>query len=491
MEALPGSLKVRGKTGPVNAALAGLSYEGVAEFSGTDRIVVTADDLGHSGTGSQLSASWSIEVLVSASNDPPLIQAPPELDLIAGGVLNGGGIVLHDPDSSDSDGDLMEVKIAVEEGKLFLPLSLAGGLYLLNGDHPEGSLEVWARGGLLELNRALQGLMYQAPGEWSGVDEVQVWVSDLGGHQQGQVALESSALFFVAVDAVADTPRLHFPWTVHYLDEDTSLEIDFTTVSDADPGSILIVEMRPDNGKIGVRPELSPAEVWKSIEVSSNASAGVKGGVQHGELTLRGTAADVNTAVQMLEYTPPKDFAGQVVLSLRATDETGLSTEAETYLYVRPINDPPVIELPTGGDGKTRVLEMTAGGAGDAVMGITITDVDAADRSDLCAYFEGVKARNALSLRLKSNFGNVSIIADSAIGVRVVDGPTAGPGETLFLQGSAKSLQAALDGRLVLYSTAADFSGYDVITVDVDDGGNCGAGGTHSTTGVLEIDVTP
>lgn len=87
MEALPGSLKVRGKTGPVNAALAGLTYEGVAEFSGTDRIVVTADDLGHSGTGSQRAASWSIEVLVSASNDPPLIQAPPELDLIAGGVL--------------------------------------------------------------------------------------------------------------------------------------------------------------------------------------------------------------------------------------------------------------------------------------------------------------------------------------------------------------------------------------------------------------------
>ncbi|CAM9959787.1 unnamed protein product, partial [Ectocarpus sp. 8 AP-2014] len=341
MEALPGSLKVRGKTGPVNAALAGLSYEGVAEFSGTDRIVVTADDLGHSGTGSQLSASWSIEVLVSASNDPPLIQAPPELDLIAGGVLfvvedepsplgvfgvsdiddaflrvtvsarvgnvdetpsatgssvsfegtadevsdalgsltytsslnwnsvaygrdvvsveawdyspaaslkggyvsfsfevhvsqandapsiqgptgntwagqedskiplsNGGGIVLHDPDSSDSDGDLMEVKIVVEVGKLFLPLSVAGGLYLLNGDHPEGSHEVWARGGLLELNRALQGLKYQAPEEWNGVDEVQVWVSDLGGHQQGQVALESSALFFVAVDAVADTPKL-------------------------------------------------------------------------------------------------------------------------------------------------------------------------------------------------------------------------------------------------------------------------------------------
>lgn len=121
MEALPGSLKVRGKTGPVNAALAGLSYEGVAEFSGTDRIVVTADDLGHSGTGSQLSASWSIEVLVSASNDPPLIQAPPELDLIAGGVL----FVVEDESSplgvfrvSDIDDAFLRVTVSARVGNV-------------------------------------------------------------------------------------------------------------------------------------------------------------------------------------------------------------------------------------------------------------------------------------------------------------------------------------------------------------------------------------
>ena len=51
MEALPGSLKIRGKTGPVNVALAGLSYVGATDFSGRDTITVTVDDLGNSGTG--------------------------------------------------------------------------------------------------------------------------------------------------------------------------------------------------------------------------------------------------------------------------------------------------------------------------------------------------------------------------------------------------------------------------------------------------------
>lgn len=87
MEAVPGSLKIRGKTGPVNAALSGLSYASNQEFSGRDIIVVTADDLGHSGAGGRLSTSWSIDVRVTAVNDPPSILPPPELDLAAGGVL--------------------------------------------------------------------------------------------------------------------------------------------------------------------------------------------------------------------------------------------------------------------------------------------------------------------------------------------------------------------------------------------------------------------
>lgn len=87
MEAVPGTLKIRGKTASVNTALAGLSYMGNAEFSGEDDIVVTADDLGNSGTGGRLQAKISIHVTVVPVNDPPNILVPPELNLPAGGVL--------------------------------------------------------------------------------------------------------------------------------------------------------------------------------------------------------------------------------------------------------------------------------------------------------------------------------------------------------------------------------------------------------------------
>lgn len=440
--------------------------------------------------------SFTFDVHVHPANDPPSIQGPSggtwigrEDSKISLGT--GGGIVLHDPDSTDSDSDLMEVKVTVGTGTLRLPLSQAGGLYLLSGDDVEGASEFWARGGLMELNRALKGLTYQAPEEWSGVDEMDVWVSDLGDYQ-GDGALESTAAFSVTVEPVADPPVVHFPRTVHYLDEDTSLALDFVAVGDADPEAILIVQVHPDNGDIEVQTGLSAQEdVWHRIEISRRLSAEVSGKGKKAGMKLRGTTEGVNAAIRMLMYTPSKNFAGQVEVSVVVTDETGLSLDDEIYFYVRPINDAPVIEMRTGEDGEPPVLRTTAGGEGDAILGITVADVDAGDSFNLCANFQGVEARNALSIRLSSEFGSISIVAASAIGVRVVDSPAAGPGETLFLQASVRSIQAALDEHLILYSAPAEYSGHDNIDVTVDDGGNCGTGGTMSTTRVLEVDVAP
>ncbi|CAM9173076.1 unnamed protein product, partial [Hapterophycus canaliculatus] len=493
------SVTLEGAAEAVGIALEGLTYTSALNWNSVvfdrDTVEVEAWDYSPMSSLQGGHAAFNFHVHVTPGNDAPSIQGP------SGNAWVGkedskillsyhGGLVLHDPDSTILEGDLMEVKIAVRVGMLQLPLSQAAGLYLLGGDASDGLPEFWARGGLAELNRALLGLAYRAPDEWSGLDELDVWVSDLGD-QRGAGALESTASYSIIVEAVADAPKLWFPRTVHYLDEDTRLEVSFIAVSDTDPGSVLTVEILPDNGNIEIRPELSVEDTWRGIAYFSDVSEEIGGKGQQGGLTLRGTSEDVQAAVRTLAYSPSANFAGQVVISLRVTDETGLSTEDETYLYVRPINDPPVIALQTGEDGGISMLQMAAGGAGDPITGVTITDVDVADSDSLCGNFVGVEARNALSLRLSSEFGSISIVAERAIGVRVVDESTAGPGEVLFLQGSVTSLQEAISGRLVLYSTAADFAGRDTVEVAVEDGGNCGAGGKKSVSSVIEVDVAP
>lgn len=437
--------------------------------------------------------SFALEVHVNPVNDAPSISGPKGKNIVGKEdskilLSSGGGIVLDDPDECDVDGDFMEVKVTVVEGKLRLPLSSATGLHLLNGEKPSGSLEFSARGGLTDLNRALQDLIYQAQAEWSGVDQVDVWVSDLGD-RKGSDSLEYYHNFTITVEAVDDTPKVRSTGNVHYLDEDTSLTINFITVSDPDPGSIISVELNPEYGAINILPTLLEDSLWNQVKVFRLSIPGMKEEKQ-GALTLQGKVDDINSAFQMMAYIPLTNFGGQVVLSVRVTDRTGLTADDDTYLYVRPINDPPVIELP-GRDGGKFTLTTTAGDSGDAILGVIITDVDVADSSDLCSKTIGLNGRNALSLRFTPVSGTIYIVAESAVGVWVVDASTVGPQETLLLRGSVESLQTALDLGLVMYSAPADFTGHDTIRVEVDDGENCGGGGLGSATLTIGVDVAP
>lgn len=396
----------------------------------------------------------------------------------------GGGIVLADPDSSDTLDSMVEVKLTVGVGNLHLPLTSAGGLYLLGGDQPGGSNEFWARGGLPELNRSLKRIEYRPPADWSGIDRLDVWVGDLG--QGGRDAmLEATAEFVVIVSAVDDKPKLSYPSTVHYLDEDASFAIDFVAVSDTDSGSTLTLQLQPDHGTIKLPPAVLERGGPQNVEMSDILSNG-----EQQVLSLRGFTEDVGAAAQILTYWPPANFAGQVVVEIDATDESGLMADAVLYFYVRPVNDPPTLNS-RGVAGDLPMLEVMAGGNGAAISGLVLNDVDVDGSSDLCTNIRGLQGRNVLSVNLTSYAGVISIHEREAAGVRVVGASTTGPGESLFIQGSLRLLQAALDGGHIVYNPPVDFSGIDSVGVAVSDGGNCGAGGVGSTEGILEVNVAP
>lgn len=422
-------------------------------------------------------------------NDPPSIHGPVG-NIFTGRedskipISAGGGILISDSDEIDVDeDDFMEIRVTVVMGTLQLPWSQAGGLHLLNGEI-DGSPEFSARGGLDDINRALRRLSYRPPPNWNGEDQLRVWVSDLGD-SVGTDSLETIASFLVLVESVEDAPKIRFPKTLYHLEEDTSLALDFFNISDADTNSILTLTLEPNHGVVEViRTAKEETEtLWNTEELSHESG---DGGMW---LRLRGMTRGVDAAVQRLKYSPPTNFVGQVILSVHATDQSGLKAEEDVYLFVRAINDPPEIHLP--GDNGTPNIQMSAGGSGDALLGIFITDVDVDDSPDVCSNIQGLEGRNALSLNLSPTSGTVSVVADRAIGVWVVSAAIAGPQETLVLRGSLESLQTALDGGSIMYSAPASFSGRDFISVEVDDGGNCGDGGVGSMNRTLQIDVTP
>lgn len=119
MEALPGQLKIRGKTTPVNVALAGLTYQGAPEFSGHDTVVIGINDLGNTGVGGPLQANTSISVSVEPVNDPPELWGPPDSTSFGRGVM----FVMEDETTpigkigvSDPDNTLLRINVSATIG---------------------------------------------------------------------------------------------------------------------------------------------------------------------------------------------------------------------------------------------------------------------------------------------------------------------------------------------------------------------------------------
>lgn len=95
----------------VNNALAGLTFRGPFEFSGVTELKVDVDDLGNTGEGGPLSASLSVPIYVSSTNNPPRITR--EQGSLLKGVedetIEVDGILVQDQDAGDG-----RVRLTVE-----------------------------------------------------------------------------------------------------------------------------------------------------------------------------------------------------------------------------------------------------------------------------------------------------------------------------------------------------------------------------------------
>lgn len=175
MEAPPGALKIRGKTGPVNAALAGLDYTGAAEFSGEDTLVFTVDDLGHSGIGGALRSNFSLHITVEAVNDPPFISSPTEFS--SSRVL----FVMEDQltplgrfEISDPDDDFVRVQVSTIFGRIDVDeIDAFGSLKIVfnTSEPPRNGSSVTLEGALWEVDKALAKLTYTSLPNWNSVIE--------------------------------------------------------------------------------------------------------------------------------------------------------------------------------------------------------------------------------------------------------------------------------------------------------------------------------
>ena len=196
-----------------------------------------------------------------------------------------------------------------------------------------------------------------------------------------------------------------------------------------------------------------------NITASYNSGTGVLALTSSGATA---TLAQWQSALRSVVYTNASDTPATSTrtISFSVNDGTDNSTPATRTVTVTAANDSPGITAPTS----INVTEDFA----SALTGLSLTDPDAGSA--------------AVNVTLSVPSG--SLAAVSGAGVTV-----SGTASTLILTGTTSDINSFIAGGNLSFLTASDATGDVILSIDVDDAGNTGIGGTRTDSATLSLVV--
>jgi large repetitive protein len=289
-------------------------------------------------------------------------------------------------------------------------------------------------------------------------------VQDNGGTANGGVDLDQSPnSVTINVNAVNDAPVNSVPGGAQSVNEDATLTFstgngNAITISDVDVGSgNETVTLTVTNGTLALGSHAG------LVSFSPDNAASI---------TLTGTIANIDNALNGLTYTGNLNFNGTETLTVSTNDNgnTGaggpqIDSDPIT-INVAAVNDAPVNGVP-GAQTVNEDTPLVFTGAN----AISISDVDA-------------------------NGGNETVTLSVASGALTLSGTTGlvfGTGDgtadsTMTFTGTVSDINAALNG--LSYQGNLNFNGTDTLNITTNDNGNTGSGGTLSDSDPVTINVT-
>ena len=452
-------MSFKGTLTDINAALAGLTYQGNENFNGIDTLSISTSDQGNTGLGGTLEDSDDITITVKPVNDIPTQIIPGGQSINEDSTLvfsnaTDNAITVADLDAEEGTGEL-QVTLSVTKGNL--TLAQTTGLTLTEGDGNE-DVEVSFKGSIADINAALDGLLYANETDFNGNDVLTVTTSDLGNNGSGGPKIATSQIE-ISDNSVNDAPVITAPVT-KVIDEDDTLTFNDISISDVDAGN-------------------SPVSLALSVDHGVLALGSSSGLTVNGDgmssITVTGSLTQINAALDGLVFTPDDHFNGIASLRVDVDDQgnTGLGNAltdtAIVEITVNAMNDQPTSSVP----GAQVVNEDT-----DLVFsnvsgsGIVLSDVDVAEGT------------GDVQVELMVNHGTLTL--GQITGLSFTDG-NGSKDALLTFTGSIADVNTALEG--LTYQGDRDFNGADILTLTVNDQGNTGEGGALMDTQTIDIDV--
>uniref|UniRef100_UPI0018805D47 tandem-95 repeat protein n=1 Tax=Oculatella sp. LEGE 06141 TaxID=1828648 RepID=UPI0018805D47 len=465
-----GKITIQGTLANVRTALEGLQVQVPTDEDRTLSLVVTVDDLLNGALGSPAitgeKVTKAIAIQASNVNDAPVITNPATVTVNEDTVLaftGGNTISVSDADTFDSTNNT--VILTVTSGRL----SLTNTSLITGGANNSSTITL--KGSLIAINTVLAGLTYQGTSNFNGSDTLTIVTNDQGNLGTGG-AQTATQTVGITVTPVNDAPSLVAP-TVTQVIADINPLI-FNTAN----GNAITIDDIADLNNNGVDTFTVTLNVSDGILTAASSGAVLSGNTT-ATLTITGTKAQVNAALDGLSYSPSNFNSEQVVnLGITVNDNanggtavggvgSALTVTRNVTINVSADNDAPIITAPTS--------VVVAEEAQIILSGANLISFD--DPDD----FGG-------TLEVTLGVAKGTLTLGSTAGITFVSGNGTG-NASMVIRGTESALNAALNG--LRYQGNLDFNGPDSLSIQVNDLGNTGSGGNKIVTRLVGITVTP
>lgn len=298
------SMTIGGTMAVLNAAVNGLVYSPATGYSGSDTLHIVLEDVPENRV-----AAGQVAITVSSS-PPPSIVAPSSVNVNENGTFtfSGGSVSIKDQAASGASDSFT---LAIAHGKLALATT---GLTFTSGANNSSSMAI--TGTLANLNAALNGLVYTPTAGFSGHDSLQLSVKDaIDGLSASATVAISVNPYVTAPASVSLIENTSFPFTA------PSYPITLT-----------------DGAASGTSDSLSLSVLHGKVTLSTLSGLTITAGANGtSAVTVSGTLANLNAALNGLVYTPTANFTGQDTLTITVSDSVdGLSGSSQVAITVTP-----------------------------------------------------------------------------------------------------------------------------------------------------------
>ncbi len=188
------TMTFEGTQADVNTALATITYTPNPDYTGSDSLSYSINDLGNTG-GPANTFNAAVGITVNSVNDAPVNTVPGAQVVAEDTALNISGISVN-----DVDGNLSKVQLAVTNGTLNVTLS--GSATISTGANGTSTLTL--SGTQADINATLASLSYQGTLNYTGADTLTVTSTDANSVTDVDTVAINVGLFVTTTSDVSD-----------------------------------------------------------------------------------------------------------------------------------------------------------------------------------------------------------------------------------------------------------------------------------------------